>query len=125
MIQPNMPRFLREGDEATISARIFNMVDKPLKGKATLKFLDPETNKMLLEQTQEVNLTAGGTTSATFNISLTSSFIPEQSSPTRSLSPLTSEFTSPLPLHLLHRRLSLARLDGHSGGRRHSLYPWH
>ena len=57
--------------------------------------------------------------------SLTSSFIPEQSSPTRSLSPLTSEFTSPLPLHLLHRRPSLARPDGHSGGRRHSLYPWH
>ena len=68
MIQPNMPRFLREGDEATISARIFNMVDKPLKGKATLKFLDPETNKMLLEQTQEVELNAGGTTPVTFSL---------------------------------------------------------
>ncbi len=71
MIQPNMPRFLREGDEATISARIFNTSDKPLKGKATLKFLDPETNKVLLEQTQDVELNAGATTPVVYNISLT------------------------------------------------------
>ena len=76
MIQPNIPRFVRESDEATISARIFNTGEKPLNGKATLRFLDPETNAVLLEQTQDVSLLAGSTTPVLFNISLTSHLSP-------------------------------------------------
>jgi hypothetical protein len=72
MIQPNIPRFLRMGDEAAISARIFNTSEKVLKGKATMKFLDPETNKVLLEQTQNVTLAPNSTTPATFNCQLSS-----------------------------------------------------
>ena len=67
MIQPNVPRFIREGDEAAISARIFNTGEKALKGKAMLRFLDPETNAVLLEQQQDVTLPAGSTTPVTFN----------------------------------------------------------
>ena len=68
MIQPNVPRFLRDGDEATISARIFNTGEKLLKGKAVLKFLDPETNAVILEQKQDVSLPAGSTTPVTFTL---------------------------------------------------------
>ena len=89
MIQPNVPRFLRDGDEGVISARIFNTGEKNLTGKAQLKLLNPETNAVVYEQSQTVNLKAGETTAVTFNLS----------SLTSDLSPLTSDL-SPLTSHL-------------------------
>ena len=68
MIQPNTPRFLRDGDEATISARIFNTSKKSLQGKAVLRFLDPETNAVVGQQSQSVTLKAGGTAAVTFQV---------------------------------------------------------
>ena len=67
MIQPNMPRFLRDGDEASLSARIFNTSEKNLKGKAVLKFINPETNAVVLEQKQDVTLAPGSTTPVMFS----------------------------------------------------------
>ncbi len=69
MIQPNVPRFVREGDEATISARIFNTSQKDLTGKAVLKLIDPETNGVVTELSQTVKLKAGDTTPITFSLS--------------------------------------------------------
>ena len=37
MIQPNMPRFVREGDQAVLTARIFNTCDHAISGKARLR----------------------------------------------------------------------------------------
>ena len=68
MIQPNVPRFLREGDAATIAARIFNTSEKDLAGTAVLRLINPETNAVVLEQKQPVTLNAGGTTPVTFNL---------------------------------------------------------
>ncbi|MBR2204887.1 MAG: alpha-2-macroglobulin [Prevotella sp.] len=68
MIQPNVPRFLRDGDQGTISARIFNTGEKNLTGKAQLKLLNPETNAVVYEQSQNVSLKAGDTTPVTFNV---------------------------------------------------------
>ena len=68
MIQPNVPRFLRDGDQGTISARIFNTGEKNLTGKAQLRLLNPETNAVVYEQSQDVSLKAGETTSVTFNV---------------------------------------------------------
>jgi uncharacterized protein YfaS (alpha-2-macroglobulin family) len=45
MIQPNMPRFLREGDKIRLSARVSNLTDKELSGQAFLQLIDPETGK--------------------------------------------------------------------------------
>ena len=67
MIQPNVPRFLRDGDKATITARVFNTGKKQLTGKAVLKLLDPETNAVVMEQSQPVTLKAGGTAAVSFN----------------------------------------------------------
>ena len=78
MIQPNVPRFLREGDAATISARIFNTSEKDLTGTAVLRFLNPETNAVVLEQKQAASMKAGGTTPVTFNIDF-SLFTPHSS----------------------------------------------
>ena len=66
MIQPNVPRFLRDGDQGTISARIFNTGEKNLTGKAQLRLLNPETNAVVYEQSQNVTLKAGDTTPVTF-----------------------------------------------------------
>ena len=75
MIQPNMPRFIREGDEATITARIFNIGDHDISGKATLRLIDPETDKVVYESSEPFSLNAGATTTASFSLShlLTSS----------------------------------------------------
>jgi len=68
MIQPNVPRFLRNDDQGTLSARIFNTGDKNLTGKARLRLLNPETNAVVYEQSQNVSLKAGETTPVTWNV---------------------------------------------------------
>jgi uncharacterized protein YfaS (alpha-2-macroglobulin family) len=45
MIQPNMPRFLREDDKIRLSARVSNLTDKEISGQAFLQLIDPETGK--------------------------------------------------------------------------------
>jgi uncharacterized protein YfaS (alpha-2-macroglobulin family) len=43
MVVPNAPRFLREGDEITFTAKISNLVEKDLEGVAELKLFDAIT----------------------------------------------------------------------------------
>jgi len=43
MVQPNMPRFLREGDQIELTARISNMGDTALTGQASLELIDAAT----------------------------------------------------------------------------------
>jgi uncharacterized protein YfaS (alpha-2-macroglobulin family) len=47
MVQPNMPRFLREGDQIELSARIANQTNEELTGMVILELFDPETNKSI------------------------------------------------------------------------------
>ena len=69
MIQPNMPRFIREGDQAVIAARIFNTGEKALKGKALLRLKDPMTEQVVFEQQQDFAVEVDGTTSVSFAFS--------------------------------------------------------
>ena len=71
MIQPNVPRFVREGDKATISARIFNTGEKDVKGKTKLMLVNAETSAIVYEKTQNVILKAGETSSVTFDVNTT------------------------------------------------------
>lgn len=43
MVQPGMPRFLREGDKLELTARISNLGDTALTGQAALELLDAAT----------------------------------------------------------------------------------
>ena len=43
MVMPNAPRFLREGDQVTISSKIANISDKKLSGQAVLQLFDALT----------------------------------------------------------------------------------
>lgn len=45
MVIPNVPRFLREGDEITISTKITNLTEKSLTGEAILELADALTGK--------------------------------------------------------------------------------
>jgi len=45
MVQPNAPRFMREGDNMEFSAKIVNLGKKEVTGVATLELLDAATNK--------------------------------------------------------------------------------
>ncbi len=45
MVQPNAPRFMREGDNMEFSAKIVNLSDSEITGTATLELLDAATNK--------------------------------------------------------------------------------
>ena len=75
MIQPNVPRFLREGDEAVLSARIFNTGEQSVVGVACLQLTDPETGAVVSEQRKEVAVEAGATGSVAF------SFAPDSGTP--------------------------------------------
>ncbi len=68
MVQPNMPRFLREGDQATISARVINTSEGDLSGTAYLTLTDPDSEKVVLTQKSPFTVKAGETTSVTFNV---------------------------------------------------------
>ena len=68
MIQPNVPRFVREGDQATISARVINTGEKDVKGTARLTLINAETNATVYEKTQSVAIKAGETLPVTFDI---------------------------------------------------------
>ena len=68
MIQPNIPRFIRMGDEAHITARIINTSEQVKSGQVMLQLLDPKTNKVVMEQIQTVNVEAGKTGATTFSV---------------------------------------------------------
>ena len=56
MVQPNLPRFIREGDAARLSATITNTTDKATKGEARLEIVDPATDKIVFQQSRKFNL---------------------------------------------------------------------
>ena len=67
MVQPNMPRFLREGDEAIITMRIINMGQQTMKnGTALLRLYDAESEILSVSEPFEVE--SGKTTSVSFRI---------------------------------------------------------
>jgi hypothetical protein len=45
MVTPNMPRFLRHGDQTTIATKVSNLCDSTLQGSVTLEFFDPATGE--------------------------------------------------------------------------------
>ena len=68
MVQPNMPRFLREGDKATIVAKLSNTSDKKVSGNARMQIIDPETNKVVWQKTQGYHIDANGSATVAFDV---------------------------------------------------------
>jgi TonB-dependent SusC/RagA subfamily outer membrane receptor len=45
MLQPNAPRFLREGDRMELSTKIVNLTDSEMTGQVALELIDPTTGQ--------------------------------------------------------------------------------
>jgi uncharacterized protein YfaS (alpha-2-macroglobulin family) len=80
MIQPNAPRFLREGDRIEFSAKIVNLSDKEITGTTQLELLDAATNKPVdgwfknIFPTQYFTVAAGQSTPVKFPIEIPFNF---------------------------------------------------
>lgn len=68
MVQPNMPRFLREGDKSSIVVKLFNTSDKKVSGNARMQILDAETQKVVWQKTQNYSINAEGSATVYFDV---------------------------------------------------------
>ena len=68
MVQPNMPRFLREGDKSTIVVKLFNTSDKKVNGNVRMQILDAETQKVVWQKTQGYRIDAEGSATVSFDV---------------------------------------------------------
>lgn len=71
MVQPNMPRFLRVGDQTTISARVSNIGDKSQSGVASIQLVDAVTEKVVFADKCDFSVEKNATTPVRF------SFVPD------------------------------------------------
>lgn len=80
MVQPNMPRFMREGDRISLSARISNLTVKEVTGQAYLQLLDPETHQPVdgwfknIFPEQHFNVAASQNTVVNFDVEVPSNY---------------------------------------------------
>jgi len=78
MVQPNMPRFLREKDSITITTKISNLTPEPKSGLAILQLFDATTMEAVdtkmnnLANTKNFSSTANGNTTVSWKI-----YVPE------------------------------------------------
>ena len=68
MVQPNMPRFLREGDKSTIVVKLFNTSDKKVSGNVRMQILDAETQKVVWQKTQNYSINAEVSATVSFDV---------------------------------------------------------
>ncbi|MEP7256944.1 MAG: alpha-2-macroglobulin family protein [Flavitalea sp.] len=76
MVQPNAPRFLREGDKMDFSAKIVNMSSTEITGQVELQLIDPFTNRPVdgsfknIFPNQYFTVAAGQSVPASFSIDI-------------------------------------------------------
>jgi len=76
MVVPNAPRFLREGDKITLSAKISNLSGKNLSGVSQLILTDAVTGKSInthlanISKTKNFTVDQGGNTSVSWELSI-------------------------------------------------------
>lgn len=80
MVQPNAPRFLREGDQMEFSAKIVNLSEKEITGTAQLELFDASNNKAIdgwfknVFPLQYFTIAAGQSTAVKFPIGIPTNF---------------------------------------------------
>ncbi len=71
MLTPNLPRFVRVGDETHIAATINNLTQAKVKGTATLTLFDPLTDKVVAKKKDRFTAEAGRTAAVSFAFDVT------------------------------------------------------
>ena len=67
MVQPNMPRFVRMGDHATLSTRIISTSKRVVEGTVQLELINPETEGVVFSKQQTCRLQPDTTVSVVFD----------------------------------------------------------
>ncbi|MEG2401392.1 MAG: alpha-2-macroglobulin family protein [Muribaculaceae bacterium] len=77
MVQPNLPRFLRHGDKATIKAQILNSTDSITNCDVIIELFNPENKNIIQSQSLKTSVPANGTTTfaTTWNVPDSIAFI--------------------------------------------------
>lgn len=66
MIQPRLPRFLREGDVTNIPASVSNITEKDITATVKFTILDAKTEKVLTTQSKKITIKAGESEAISF-----------------------------------------------------------
>jgi hypothetical protein len=80
MVQPNAPRFVREGDKLEFSAKIVNMGEKEVRGQAQLQLLNASTMQPVdgsfknITPVQNFKIAAGQSTAVKYNIEIPTNY---------------------------------------------------
>ena len=67
MVQPNMPRFVRQNDRMSIATKIINTSEKDLSGEALIRLINPENDQVVMTAKKPFTVTAGNTSSVSFD----------------------------------------------------------
>ncbi|MDL2221820.1 alpha-2-macroglobulin [Parabacteroides sp. OttesenSCG-928-N08] len=76
MVLPNMPRFMRQGDELTVTTQIINQTEKEISGGVRLELFDPFTNQpvdCLTKADNDFTINPKATTTASWNVTVPNS----------------------------------------------------
>lgn len=71
MVLPNLPRFMRQGDEVTITTQIINQSDKNIEGRVRLELFDPANDQSVVCRTKSqkpFTLAADSMTTASWTV---------------------------------------------------------
>lgn len=71
MVQPNVPRFMRVGDKAVMSTRIFNTSENDVNGKIRIELINPENGNIVHSQSSKFDVKAGETVNVSFDVDFT------------------------------------------------------
>lgn len=71
MLTPNMPRFVRVGDQTSIAATVANLTGKNINGTVQMVLFDPMTEKVIATQKQKFDVKAGETIGVSFRFTVT------------------------------------------------------
>lgn len=74
MVQPNMPRFVRVGDQTSIATRIINKTENEVSGTALFELIDPETEKTVHKASKKFSVDKNGTVSVDFDFSVSDKY---------------------------------------------------
>ena len=61
MLQPNLPRFVRKGDEVSFTASLMNLTEKGIKGTVRMELFNPETDEVWMVQKKAFRVGVKGT----------------------------------------------------------------
>ena len=74
MLQPNLPRFVRVGDEVNVAASLVNLSDKDIQGTVRMELFIPETEKVILAQKRPFTVKASETSQVSFGFEVSDKY---------------------------------------------------